>query len=308
MNFDLLSFLGPRSRPLPWWGYIVVALVLTHVTIASVTIYLHRCQAHRGLDLHPAVSHFFRFWLWLTTGMVTKEWVAIHRKHHAKVETRRRPAQPADARHQTGVLARRRALSRRIEELSRRSKSTASARPTTGWSATSTRPSPGKAVGLMLVLNLVLFGPIGATIWAVQMVWIPVTAAGIINGIGHYLGLSQLLLRRREPQHRSVGHPDRRRRAAQQPPRLRHLGQALVALVRVRHRLDVHPHARDAGPREGAQGGAATEVRPRQAQCRPRDAAGGHHPSLCGADELCLVAEAGVCARSCVTARTRTAR
>src|SRR3979411_2907104 len=87
MSFDIASFLATGLMPLPWWGYVVVALVLTHVTIASVTIYLHRSQAHRGLDLHPLVSHFFRFWLWLTTGMVTKEWVAIHRKHHAKVET-----------------------------------------------------------------------------------------------------------------------------------------------------------------------------------------------------------------------------
>src|SRR5207244_10559902 len=80
--------------PLPWWGYVVVALVLTHITIASVTIFLHRHQAHRGLDLHPAVSHFFRFWLWLTTGMITKEWVAIHRKHHAKCETVDDPHSP----------------------------------------------------------------------------------------------------------------------------------------------------------------------------------------------------------------------
>jgi len=79
---------------LPWWGYIVVALVFTHITIASVTIYLHRHQAHRALDLHPAVSHFFRFWLWLTSGMVTKEWAAIHRKHHAKCETAEDPHSP----------------------------------------------------------------------------------------------------------------------------------------------------------------------------------------------------------------------
>src|SRR5690606_3597079 len=72
---------------LPWWGVMIVALVLTHITIASVTIFLHRCQAHRALELHPIASHFFRFWLWLTTGMVTKEWAAIHRKHHAKCET-----------------------------------------------------------------------------------------------------------------------------------------------------------------------------------------------------------------------------
>ncbi|MBI3575630.1 MAG: fatty acid desaturase, partial [Gammaproteobacteria bacterium] len=79
---------------LPWWGYVVAALILTHITIASVTIYLHRHQAHRALDLHPVVSHFFRFWLWLTTGMITKEWAAIHRKHHAKVETPDDPHSP----------------------------------------------------------------------------------------------------------------------------------------------------------------------------------------------------------------------
>src|SRR5438093_7018577 len=94
MNFNVLSLLAHGLIQLPWWGYIVVALVLTHITIASVTIYLHRSQAHRGLDLHPIVSHFFRFWLWLTTGMVTKEWVAIHRKHHAKVETADDPHSP----------------------------------------------------------------------------------------------------------------------------------------------------------------------------------------------------------------------
>ena len=79
---------------LPWWGLMLVALVLTHITIASVTIYLHRNQAHRALDLHPAVAHFFRLWLWLTTGMVTKEWTAIHRKHHAKCETEEDPHSP----------------------------------------------------------------------------------------------------------------------------------------------------------------------------------------------------------------------
>ena len=79
---------------LPWWGYVVYTLVVTHITIAAVTIYLHRHQAHRALDLHPLPSHFFRFWLWLTTGMVTKEWAAIHRKHHAKCETVEDPHSP----------------------------------------------------------------------------------------------------------------------------------------------------------------------------------------------------------------------
>src|SRR5438105_11010750 len=94
MGYDILSIASHGLIPLYWWGYIVVTLVLTHVTIASVTIYLHRSQAHRGLDLHPAIAHFFRFWLWLTTGMVTKEWVAIHRKHHAKVGTYEDPHSP----------------------------------------------------------------------------------------------------------------------------------------------------------------------------------------------------------------------
>src|SRR5256714_8461676 len=87
MGYEIFSTIVQGLIPLSWWGYIVVTLVLTHITIASVTIFLHRSQAHRGLDLHPVIAHFFRFWLWLTTGMVTKEWVAIHRKHHAKVET-----------------------------------------------------------------------------------------------------------------------------------------------------------------------------------------------------------------------------
>jgi len=99
MSYDLvpqavLSFAAHGLIDLPWWGYVIVALGLTHVTIAAVTIFLHRGQAHRGLDLHPVVSHFFRFWLWLTTGMVTKEWVAIHRKHHAKCETEEDPHSP----------------------------------------------------------------------------------------------------------------------------------------------------------------------------------------------------------------------
>src|SRR5215467_16350618 len=91
---ELIFELGSGLVHLPWWGYVLVALGLTHVTIAAVTIYLHRYQAHRALDLHPAVSHFFRLWLWLTTGMVTKEWVSIHRKHHAKVETDDDPHSP----------------------------------------------------------------------------------------------------------------------------------------------------------------------------------------------------------------------
>ncbi|HEX4523421.1 MAG TPA: fatty acid desaturase [Casimicrobiaceae bacterium] len=187
MSFDPLSLLAHGLVPLPWWGYVVVALVFTHITIAAVTIYLHRSQAHRGLDLHPLVSHFFRFWLWLTTGMVTKEWVAIHRKHHAKVETAEDPHSP-----QT------RGINKVFWEGAELYRDEAKSHDTLDkyglgtpddWIERNvyTRHS-WEGVGLMLVVNLALFGPLGATIWAVQMAWIPVTAAGIINGIGHYWG------------------------------------------------------------------------------------------------------------------------
>jgi len=172
---------------LPWWGYVVVTLVLTHLTIASVTIYLHRHQAHRALELHALPSHFFRFWLWLTTGMVTKEWAAIHRKHHAKCET---PDDP----HSPQVLGIRKVLfegaelyrkeSRIPETMERYGHGT----PDDWIERNLYARHSGKGVALMLVINLILFGPIGLTIWAVQMAWIPVTAAGIVNGIGHYWG------------------------------------------------------------------------------------------------------------------------
>ena len=121
---------------LPWWGYVLVALALTHITIAGVTIYLHRHSAHRALDLHPIVSHFFRFWLWLTTGMVTKEWTAVHRKHHAKVRDRGRPAQPARSSACARCCWRASELYRIESQCGHRSSaSTATAHPTTGWSA-----------------------------------------------------------------------------------------------------------------------------------------------------------------------------
>ena len=187
MSFDFLSFAAHGLMPLPWWGYIVVALALTHVTIAAVTIYLHRHSAHRALDLHPVVSHFFRFWLWLTTGMVTKEWTAIHRKHHAKVETPEDPHSPQTRGIRT-VLFRGAELYREEaknqETLDKYGKGTPD-----DWMERNvyTRYS-WEGVGLMLMINLMLFGPLGATIWAVQMAWIPITAAGIVNGIGHYWG------------------------------------------------------------------------------------------------------------------------
>ena len=187
MSFDFLSFLAHGLMPLPWWGYIVVALTLTHVTIAGVTIYLHRHSAHRALDLHPVISHFFRFWLWLTTGMVTKEWTAIHRKHHARVETADDPHSP-QTRGIRVVLTRGAELyreeSKNAETLDKYGKGTPS-----DWIERNLYSRYSwEGVGLMLAIDLFLFGAAGATIWAVQMLWIPVLAAGVINGIGHFWG------------------------------------------------------------------------------------------------------------------------
>src|SRR5436190_10000916 len=187
MTQDFLALLAHGLAPMPWWGYVVVTLVLTHITIASVTIFLHRSQAHRGLDLHPSVAHFFRFWLWLTTGMVTKEWVAIHRKHHAKVETPDDPHSPQtrgiDTVFWKGTELYR-AESRNQETMEKYSHGV----PDDWIERNLYSRFSWQGVGLMLAVNLMLFGPIGATIWAVQMLWIPITAAGIINGIGHYWG------------------------------------------------------------------------------------------------------------------------
>ncbi len=171
---------------LPWWGYVVVALVLTHITIASVTIFLHRHQAHRALELHPIPSHFFRFWLWLTTGMVTKEWAAIHRKHHAKCETAEDPHSP-----QTRGLRKvlwegaelYRAEAKNAETLQRFGHGTPD-----DWLERNVYRHSVVGVAIMLVIDLVAFGPLGLTIWAVQMAWIPFWAAGVVNGVGHFWG------------------------------------------------------------------------------------------------------------------------
>jgi stearoyl-CoA desaturase (delta-9 desaturase) len=172
---------------LKWWQVLLAALALTHVTIVAVTVFLHRAQAHRALELHPAVSHFFRFWLWLTTGMVTREWVAVHRKHHARCETPDDPHSPQ----QLGI---RRVLwqgaelyreAAEDEELSRRF---GHGTPDDWLERTLYTRRRNWGVVLMLLIDLVLFGAWGLTVWAVQMVWIPFWAAGVINGIGHYWG------------------------------------------------------------------------------------------------------------------------
>ena len=170
-----------------WWQIVLYALVTTHITIASVTIYLHRHQAHRAMDLHALPSHFFRLWLWLGTGQVTKEWVSIHRKHHAKCETLEDPHSPQA--HGIKKVFWQGAELYRAESKNKETMSKYGHGTPNDWIERNlyTRFS-WQGVGLMMVINLALFGAAGLAVWAVQMVWIPVTAAGIINGIGHYWG------------------------------------------------------------------------------------------------------------------------
>jgi stearoyl-CoA desaturase (delta-9 desaturase) len=185
-NLERLLFAGLVD--LPWWGYILVALGLTHMTIIAVTLFLHRHQTHRALDLHPSISHFFRMWLWLTTGMVTKQWVAVHRKHHAKVESEDDPHSPQRLGLNrvlwTGVLlyvdaSKDQALVERY-----------------GYGTPNdwmerTIYSKYSVLGLTIVglLDVVLFGFLpGTLIFMTQIAWIPFWAAGVINGVGHYWG------------------------------------------------------------------------------------------------------------------------
>jgi stearoyl-CoA desaturase (Delta-9 desaturase) len=173
---------------LPWWGLVLVALALTHVTIVGVTVFLHRCQAHRALDLHPAVSHFFRLWLWMTTGMVTREWAAIHRKHHAKCETAEDPHSPQiygiNRVLWTGALLYTRESYNR-ETIERYGHGTPD-----DWMERNVY-SRFTVMGIvtMAAIDIILFGLLpGAAIFAVQMAWIPFWAAGVINGVGHWFG------------------------------------------------------------------------------------------------------------------------
>lgn len=164
---------------------VLITLVLTHITIVSVTVYLHRFSAHRALDLHPVLQHFFRLWLWLTTGMGTREWTAIHRKHHAKCETEEDPHSPQ-------ILGLKKVFWQGAE-LYREGKT-----PETlekygkgcpdDWIERNVYRHSVMGVSLMLVIDLLLFGVAGLTVWAVQMIWIPLLAAGVINGVGHYFG------------------------------------------------------------------------------------------------------------------------
>jgi stearoyl-CoA desaturase (delta-9 desaturase) len=187
LHDGLIQWLAHGYLDWAWWQIVLFTLAVTHITIASVTIFLHRCQAHRALDLHPIPSHFFRFWLWLTTGMVTKEWAAVHRKHHAKCET-------IDDPHSPQILGINTVLSRGAELYKSETKNPETLQkfghgtPDDWLEHKLYSKFSWQGVALMMIIDLFLFGAIGATVWAVQMLWIPITAAGVINGIGHFWG------------------------------------------------------------------------------------------------------------------------
>jgi stearoyl-CoA desaturase (delta-9 desaturase) len=172
---------------LSFWGYVVATLIMTQATIASVTIYLHRNQTHRALDLHPIISHIFRFWLWVTTGMVTSEWVAIHRKHHATTDVEGDPHSPKVV----GIkkvffegAELYRAARKDREMIDKYSHGT----PDDWVERNIYKKYSSKGMILMFLADILLFGVPGITIFGIQMLWIPLWAAGVVNGIGHYWG------------------------------------------------------------------------------------------------------------------------
>ena len=170
-----------------WWEMLLVLLVVTQLTIFSVTLYLHRSQAHRGVDFHPALAHFFRFWTWLTTSMITREWVAIHRKHHAKVETEEDPHSPQvkgiSKVFWRGVELYREARTMR-EDIAQYGKGA----PDDWIERHVYTPHATMGPVVLFFVNGLLFGLPGVALWAIQMAWIPFWAAGVVNGLGHWWG------------------------------------------------------------------------------------------------------------------------
>lgn len=170
-----------------WLAIVLYVLVTTQLTIFAVTLYLHRSQAHRGVDFHPAVSHLLRFWNWLGTGMVTKEWVAVHRKHHAHCETEADPHSPQIAGigkvfFEGAELYRQAAAN--AADLEKYGRGT----PDDWMERHVYTPHPYVGVTLLAIIDLALFGVLGGAIWALQMAWIPFWAAGVVNGLGHWWG------------------------------------------------------------------------------------------------------------------------
>ncbi|RZL54385.1 MAG: acyl-CoA desaturase [Variovorax sp.] len=182
-----IQWLGHGLWDLAWWEIVLYTLFTTHITIVGVTVFLHRTQTHRSMDLGPIPSHFFRFWLWLSTGMVTKEWVAIHRKHHAKCETVDDPHSP-QVKGIDEVMWRGAELYRKESKNKETMERYGHGTPNDWIERNLYTRFSWQGVGLMMVINVALFGMAGLAVWAVQMLWIPFWAAGIVNGIGHFWG------------------------------------------------------------------------------------------------------------------------
>jgi stearoyl-CoA desaturase (Delta-9 desaturase) len=187
MPYTFIDLAARGLTQASWGTWIVYMLVVTQLTIFTVTLYLHRSQTHRGVDFHPWLAHFFRFWSWLTTGMVTKEWVAIHRKHHAKVETEEDPHSPQvygirkvfwDG---VGLYRDAAGVPDDMEKYGRGTPDDWIERHVYG-------KHPYSGPTLMLLISFALFGVVGAALWAIQMMWIPFWAAGFVNGVGHWWG------------------------------------------------------------------------------------------------------------------------
>ena len=184
---SLMDFISYGISKAELSSIIIYTLCMTHITIVAVTVFLHRCQAHRSLKLSPVISHFFRFWLWLTTGMVTKEWAAIHRKHHAKCESKGDPHSP-QVKGISTVLWSGTELYRETAKDKECIEKYGHGTPDDWVERHIYSKHSVWGVGSMLVINFCLFGIIGVAIWAIQMMWIPFFAAGVINGIGHFVG------------------------------------------------------------------------------------------------------------------------
>ncbi len=181
-----MEFLFGLYQP-PVWGYVLITLLAVHISVMGVTLYLHRDQTHRGLDLHPVVRHLFRFWLWLTTAIVTKEWVAVHRKHHARCETPEDPHSPVIE--GIGKVLREgaelyQAEARKVDTQEKYGRGT----PNDWIERNLYTKFPNLGIITLALIDLVLFGVVGITIWAVQMLAMPVLSAGVINGLGHWTG------------------------------------------------------------------------------------------------------------------------
>ncbi|GAB3312104.1 DesA family fatty acid desaturase [Luteimonas notoginsengisoli] len=187
LDASLLDFLAGGLLQFSWGGMLLYLIVATQLTIFAVTLYLHRSQAHRGVDFHPAIAHFFRFWTWLTTSMITREWVAIHRKHHAKCETEEDPHSPMHKGIKTvfwrGVELYREARGMRadIEQYGKGA-------PNDWIERQLYTPYATMGPTVLLFISFALFGFMGVAVWAIQMAWIPFWAAGVVNGLGHWWG------------------------------------------------------------------------------------------------------------------------